>query len=74
MSRQNKQVTTDVAGPYNSEPAHTNPDPASIAARAYQFWLERGCPNGSDQEDWFRAEAALQDECRETLQALGASA
>ena len=26
---------------------------------AYQLWLARGCPNGSDQEDWFRAEEIL---------------
>jgi hypothetical protein len=27
---------------------------------AYQFWRERGCPMGSADEDWFRAEHALQ--------------
>jgi hypothetical protein len=26
---------------------------------AYQLWLDRGCPNGSDLEDWFRAEEIL---------------
>ena len=30
-----------------------------IALLAYQFWQERGCPVGSDQEDWFRAEREL---------------
>lgn len=30
-----------------------------IAALAYQFWNERGCPIGSPDEDWFRAEAEL---------------
>jgi hypothetical protein len=29
------------------------------AALAYQIWLKRGCPIGSDQEDWFRAEEDL---------------
>jgi hypothetical protein len=33
----------------------------AIAARAYELWQQRGCPNGSDQEDWFRAERELQD-------------
>src|ERR1035438_5130748 len=28
-----------------------------IATVAYQLWLDNGCPVGSDQEDWFRAEA-----------------
>jgi hypothetical protein len=32
---------------------------SAIAALAYQIWLERGCPIGSDQEDWFRAEEDL---------------
>jgi hypothetical protein len=31
-----------------------------IALLAYQFWLERGCPIGSPEEDWFRAEQVLQ--------------
>jgi hypothetical protein len=30
-----------------------------IAEIAYQLWLDKGCPIGSDQEDWFRAEELL---------------
>jgi hypothetical protein len=26
---------------------------------AYQLWLERGCPVGSPEQDWFRAEEEL---------------
>jgi hypothetical protein len=26
---------------------------------AYSYWQERGCPNGSPEEDWFRAEIRL---------------
>ena len=26
-----------------------------IAARAYSLWEARGCPEGSSDEDWFRA-------------------
>jgi len=36
-------------------------DEKGIAALAYLFWHERGCPIGSDQEDWFRAEETLKD-------------
>ena len=32
-----------------------------IAVLAYQYWEERGCPIGSDQEDWFRAEETLKN-------------
>ena len=28
------------------------------ALLAYQFWMERGCPAGSPEEDWLRAERA----------------
>jgi hypothetical protein len=30
-----------------------------VEAMAYQLWLQRGCPVGSDQEDWYQAEAEL---------------
>ncbi len=38
-----------------------SPTESEIAAVAYRLWLERGCPDGSDREDWFLAEALLQD-------------
>ena len=31
----------------------------AITALAYQLWQERGCPVGSDQQDWFQAEQDL---------------
>jgi hypothetical protein len=30
-----------------------------IAALAHQLWLARGCPDGSPDEDWFRAAEQL---------------
>ncbi|MGA2114314.1 MAG: DUF2934 domain-containing protein [Bryobacteraceae bacterium] len=39
--------------------ATTTADETDTAALAYRLWLERGCPIGSDQEDWFRAEEIL---------------
>jgi DUF2934 family protein len=30
-----------------------------IARLAYEFWLERGSPIGTAEEDWFRAEAEV---------------
>ena len=32
---------------------------ADIERLAYGFWLERGSPIGSPEEDWFRAETEL---------------
>jgi hypothetical protein len=30
-----------------------------IAALAFELWQARGCPDGSSEEDWFRAAAEL---------------
>jgi hypothetical protein len=34
-------------------------DQKAIEKLAYQYWLERGCPEGSAGEDWFRAERVV---------------
>jgi len=41
----------------------------TVEAMAYQLWLQRGCPLGSDQEDWYRAEAELKDKDQANQQA-----
>lgn len=46
------EITSDNVTPANA-------DKADIAALAYQLWNERGCPVGSPDEDWFRAEQQL---------------
>ncbi|MGD0361217.1 MAG: DUF2934 domain-containing protein [Bryobacteraceae bacterium] len=33
-----------------------------IAARAYAYWEARGCPQGSPEEDWFRAVEELRSQ------------
>lgn len=33
----------------------------AIAERAYRRWVSRGCPIGDGREDWFAAEAELQE-------------
>jgi len=35
------------------------PNHDDIAALAYALWQERGCPIGSPEDDWFRAETEL---------------
>jgi Protein of unknown function (DUF2934) len=62
--------TRDEQPPSASEPspAHKGPeeiDPSEaarehIAALAYELWESRGRPEGTDLEDWFRAERHLQ--------------
>jgi hypothetical protein len=41
--------------------ATVSPTESEIATVAYQLWLDNGCPVGSDQEDWFQAEAMLKN-------------
>lgn len=35
------------------------PDHEQVARVAYSYWQARGCPEGSPEQDWFDAEAAL---------------
>ena len=35
------------------------PEPDQVAELAYTLWESRGCPIGSPEEDWFKAEQEL---------------
>jgi hypothetical protein len=43
-----------------------------VAERAYCCWHERGCPQGSPEEDWHRAERELREERRRRSAAASA--
>jgi len=46
----------------NTPPELPSPAPVTeeaVAILAYQLWMERGCPIGSDKDDWFEAESRL---------------
>jgi hypothetical protein len=50
-----------------SSPPDPQPAPLSeqdVAELAYRRWLERGCPQGSPEEDWFEAEHDLESRSR----------
>ena len=47
-----------------SQPDH------DIAALAYCLWMERGCPIGSPDDDWFQAEAELKTKVK-VMTAIG---
>lgn len=32
----------------------------NVAQLAYFYWQQRGCPDGSPEQDWFQAEQAVQ--------------
>jgi hypothetical protein len=42
--------------------------PDEIAARSYELWQERGCPAGSPEVDWFRAEQELRNRRTQTAE------
>ena len=59
-SERNKELTEDTTA--SSDTASTDPKSLRhelIAVVAYRFWHERGCPDGSPETDWFRAEEHL---------------
>lgn len=45
-----------------------------IALRAYRLWEERGCPIGSPEEDWFRAEEEIRSQASQSEPARAESA
>ena|ERR1035437_6637529 len=47
------------AGEAAETAASVGPTKSEIAALAFQLWLDNGCPDGTEQEDWSRAEAML---------------
>jgi len=53
-----RQLTQEIKTTRRPEPTV---DDEAVKAMAYQLWLERGCPIGSEEEDWYQAEAALRN-------------
>ena len=48
-----------ILAPEVPDESRGGPGPAQIAVLAYSLWQERGCPEGSSEVDWFRAEQEL---------------
>ena len=49
------------------EPSPSVTDYEAVERLAYSYWVGRGCPEGSPDEDWFRAETTLREQAREPL-------
>ena len=58
MKRKHLHLTRMASGGRAPETAET-PAANEIATLAYQLWEARGCPEGSPEEDWLRAERQL---------------
>ncbi len=65
MSKQSKQGSLESVSAVSAQgqtveaAATTERNEAEVCERAYLRWQERGCPVGSPDEDWFRAEREL---------------
>jgi hypothetical protein len=58
--REKPTAQVDVLYPVLSSQGPETEAYEKIAALAYEFWQARGCPYGSPEDDWFRAEKQLQ--------------
>jgi hypothetical protein len=54
------RVVTPSAGPQTPSPVRVPHD--KIAMRAYEKWVKRGRPHGTDVQDWVEAENELKAE------------
>lgn len=62
-----KQVTR-LADELPAGSSEIRPTHEDIAALAYAQWQENGCPEGSHEEDWLRAEQELTANRRNAIQ------
>jgi hypothetical protein len=59
-------MTEQAAVPVDSAPAaskeinEARPFHEEVATLAYSLWQARGCPEGTPDDDWFKAEEVLQ--------------
>lgn len=62
MSKSKEGMFSAPLAPKNERQLHATDernrreDEIEIALRAYELWQERGCPEGSAEEDWIQAE------------------
>ena len=69
MPRTSKRLQ-EVHQAEGSEVAGLESDQNQMQRLAFQFWLDRGCPIGSPEIDWYRAE----EEIRNRVSGSGAAA
>jgi hypothetical protein len=50
------------------QPGSGRPEAEEVAWLAYQYWLERGSPIGTPEEDWFRADQEFRLRSRQLAQ------
>ena len=69
MSTRTSSGSTTQSGSKQQQTPHTTQaclPHDKIAMRAYHKWVQRGCPQGTDRQDWLEAEAELKAETSKT--------
>jgi hypothetical protein len=56
------RVVTPTQTPSSGSSPHVRVPHEKIAQRAYEKWCKRGCPHGTDKQDWLEAESELRTE------------
>ena len=64
-------MARDVSTP--NQMKNSKPTQEEISARAYQIFVERGCPEGRDLEHWLEAEAQLRGDVRSSEKQISPS-
>jgi hypothetical protein len=62
----------DLAGDDNADYGDVSLSSDEISSRAFDYWCERGCPEGSPEVDWQRAEAEIRARRRSRTSAANA--
>jgi hypothetical protein len=52
--------STELAKPIQEGQQEKMRKPEEVALRAYELWQQKGCPQGSAEEDWLQAEEELE--------------
>ena len=47
---------------HSPDSPETNHSTTDVALLAYELWKQRGCPEGSPEEDWYEAERKIQSQ------------
>jgi hypothetical protein len=60
MARKSTKPT--LATDHASNSSEASNSTSDIAALAYELWQQRGCPEGSSEDDWYEAERKIQSQ------------
>ncbi len=58
---QHTPLNPELTPPTPPPPQYDPMEDKAIAQLAYEYWTQRGCPMGSPEEDWYRAERDIRN-------------